>query len=184
MKSSALLSLFVLSLLSSACSGSRLRYELPPPPPLEEQRTVELDPSEAARDEGQRFIEARATILGFFDALNSGNTDAALDFLSQETRLLLEAWSDGDANVALSSGRLQQDAEVYDFDPASLFVVAQPTRFDDDVAGEVDSETARRKEVHVTGADGEQRRVVLILEGDQWRIHQPRLPTERLSPVQ
>jgi hypothetical protein len=96
----------------------------------------------------------------------------------------LDTWADGDGVAALQLGRIEQDAESYTFDPRVLFAVENPVQFSDDPQEGTDTESARRKEIHVLDADGTSRRIVLIQEGDQWVIHQPRIPMERLSPTQ
>jgi hypothetical protein len=167
--------------LATACGGTSLRYELPPPVPPDERSVVTLDPSEQERNEAARFLEARSSVLAFYDALQRADFDAAFALLSNETRILLDTWAEGDGVAALRVGRLAQAAETYDFDPRDLFAVADPVRFADEPEEGTDTESARRKEIHVFDADGTDRRIVLILEGDQWVIHQPRIPVERLS---
>ncbi|MBU6162259.1 MAG: hypothetical protein KGO50_14175 [Myxococcales bacterium] len=168
----------------TACGGTSLRYELPPPVPPEERNTVTLDPSEQERNEATRFLDARSAVLAFYDALQQADYEAAFARLSLETQLLFDTWAEGDGVTALRLGQLRQDAESYTFDPKVLFAVANPVEFSDDPEEGVDTESARRKEIHVRDADGTSRRIVLIQEGDQWVIHQPRIPMERLSPVQ
>jgi hypothetical protein len=170
-------------LLLTACSGTALRYELPPPVPPDERNAVTLDPSAQERNEAGRFLDARSAVLAFYDALQREDFDAAFDRLSNETQLLLNTWADGDGVSTLRLGLLEQDTESYEFDPRTLFVVENPVQFSDEPAEGTDTESARRKEIHVLDADGTTRRIVLILEGDQWVIHQPRIPTERLSPA-
>lgn len=174
----------VLLLLVTACGGTSLRYELPPPVPPEERNTANLDPSEQERNEATRFSDARSAVLAFYDAIQREDYPDAFARLSHETQLLFDTWADGDGVTALQLGRLQQDAESYTFDPRVLFAVENPVQFSDEPQEGTDTESARRKEIHVRDADGTSRRIVLIQEGDQWVIHQPRIPMERLSPTQ
>lgn len=166
--------------LSVAGCGAR-NYQLPPVPEASERVEAQLDPTVQELREVERFNEARRTILALYAALQAGDGAEAWEFLSNETRLLLDEWSDGQGDRALTDGRLVRDGQSYTFDPVTLFLLPDPIGFEDDREGEQQSETARRKEVFLVDAADHSRRVVVILEADQWRIHMPRIDLDYLT---
>jgi hypothetical protein len=179
-----LLSVLLLALVLGSCGGSRIAYRLPLPPGQDAARTVSLDPTAQALQETERFQTARRALLDWYDAMAREDVQAAWERLSFETRLLLDDWSGGQGDVALRTGVLERQGQRWSFDPLDLLAARQPERIVDDVPGQSQQETARRKELFLQLAGGEVRRVVMILEADQWRIHSPRIPTDRLTLLQ
>lgn len=120
-----------------------------------------------------RFYAAQAALRAFYTALASGDGDTAFSLLSHETRLLLDHGSEGDGEAALIEGRVTIDGTEWTFDPVGLFVGPSPVDWRDTMPGESESESARRKEIFVVSSDDSVRRVVMIFEGDAWRVHAP-----------
>lgn len=178
---SILLSTFVAA-LALACGPSI--YDLPAPPSDDERRTVSLDPTERRQADGEAYVAARATTLALYQALSNEDWSTAWDLLSNETRLLLDTGSNGRGVEALAEGRIALEGNTWAFDPVEVFLLPGMVRFDDQVEGEAENETARRKEIWVADRDGNQRRVVVIREGDLWRVHVPRVPVERMQRVE
>lgn len=156
-------------------------YQLPAPP--EETHSVALDPTADAAADEALYIEARRTVLGLYERLSQQRWSEAWELLSNETRLLLDEGSNQQGEAALSSGEVDLDGRRYSFDPVDLFVVSGLTAIDDEFDGETQHETDRRREVFATGEGGTVRKIVVIREGDSWRVHLPLWPTERLSPM-
>jgi hypothetical protein len=161
----------------AACGGI---YTLPEAPAEEERATVHLDPAAEEREAAARYTEARRTLVALYEALGGSRWTDAIELLSIESRLLLSAGGSGNAAESLENGVLTIDGSDYRFDPIDLLLMHTPDAMEDSVPGESESETARRKEVFLVTAE-EARRVVLILEADQWRVHLRRLPIERLD---
>jgi hypothetical protein len=175
-----LLYLIMLTLAVTGCGGRT--YQLPPVPDEAERTHAQLDPTVEELQELERFNEARRTVLALYAALQDSNGAQAWELLSNETRLLLDEWSDGQGDQALISGSLVRDGQAYSFDPLELFLLLDPVAFEDDMAGEQQSETARRKEIFLVDAADRARRVVVIMEADQWRVHMPRVDLDYLTP--
>ncbi len=173
--------LFVSVFLVTACGGSV--YHLPDAPPEEARRAVSLDPTVEEQMNMDLFNEARRTVLSLYQALGAGDGERAYGLLSNETRLLLDEWSGGQGEVALAEGMLSRDGEQWAIDPVSLLLVADPVRFDDSMDGQTESETSRRKEIFITSGSDEVRRVVVILEAEEWKVHMLRIPQTALTPL-
>lgn len=169
--------LLVLPFVSVACGGV---YELPPPPPVSDRGPVALDPSEEQRLDGERYLAARRAVVALYAALDSQDWETAAGLLSNETRLLLTGGGNGRPEDALAAGTVTVDGTTYRFDPVTLFLLPDPTGFEDDIEGEEQHETARRKELFVVNVEG-YRSVVVIEEGGAWRLHLRSWPMEHLS---
>lgn len=172
----------VVAVLAAACGPSI--YDLPQPPEEDQRRTVNLDPTARREADGAAWVDARAATLSLYQALSDEAWDDAWELLSNETRVLLDTGSDGNGVDALAEGRIELDGVMWSFDPVEVFVLPGMVRFDDDVEGEAENETERRKEIWVSDREGRQRRVVVIREGDVWRVHMPRIPIERMQRVE
>jgi hypothetical protein len=83
----------------------------------------------------------------------------------------------------LGEGRLELGGASYSFDPIDLFLMEDPEQMEDAVVGEAEAESSRRKDVFLVSGD-ETRRVVLLNEADEWRVHVRRLPLSRLTLVE
>ena len=164
----------------AACGGI---YTLPEAPAEADRAPVNLDPAAEERESAARYTEARRSLVALYEALGGERWSDAVELLSVETRLLFSEGGDGDAAESLSSGVLSLNGDEYAFDPIDLLLMHSPETMEDSVPSETESETARRKEVFLIAAE-ETRRVVLILEADQWRVHLRRLPLERLERVE
>lgn len=163
--------------LTIACGGV---YQLPPPPPAELQGPVTLDPSEEERLGAARFEEARRAVLSLYEALGAERWADAVSMLSQETRLLLSSGGSASAEQALAAGVVTVDGQSYGFDPVALFLLPGVERFEDEYEDEEEAETGRRKEIFLVAGE-EVRKVVLIDEAGQWRLHMRRWPIDRLQ---
>lgn len=163
----------------AGCSASV--YVLPPPGDADDAPRS-LDPAADAEAETLRFYAAQAALRAFYTALAAEDAETAWSLLSNETRLLLDHGSDGDGETALLEGRVTIDGTAWTFDPVDLFVVRSPVDWRDTMPGESEIESARRKEIFVVSRDETVRRVVMIYEGDAWRVHAPSWPRERLVP--
>jgi hypothetical protein len=144
---------------------------------------VELDPTRDAAADEALYVEARRAVMALYERLGQARWDEAWEMLSNETRLLLDSGADGRGEEALAAGRVSIDGREYAFDAVDLFVIDGFSAMDDDAVGETQHETDRRREVFVSGSGGTVRRVVVILEGDSWRVHLPHWPMERLTPA-
>ena len=158
-------------------------YEIPAPPPEEEWTDRQLDPSAEEEASAERYAEARRAVLALYEALQEGDYEAAYYMLSNETRILLDTYGGGVGDEALANGLLEVDGTTYAFDPVDLLLMPEPASFEDSVRGEEENETSRRKEIFIFDADEAYRRVVVIREADEWVIHAPRVPTDRLDVV-
>jgi hypothetical protein len=141
---------------------------------------VHLDPASEQRESDARYTEARRTLVSLYETLGGERWEDAVDLLSVETRLLLSAGGTGNAAESLAAGTLTIGEVDYRFDPTDLLLMHDPDAMEDSVVGETESETSRRKEVFLVNAE-ETRRVVLIQEADQWRVHLRRIPADRLD---
>lgn len=176
-----ILLLLIPAFFMAACGGSA--YHLPDAPPEDARRVVSLDPTVEEQASIDMFNAARRTVLALYQALGADDGEAAYALLSNETRLLLDEWSGGQGEVALSDGQLSRNGEQWSFDPVELLLIDDPIRFDDTMDGQSESETARRKEIFITAGNDEVRRVVVILEADQWKVHMLRIPQTALTPL-
>ena len=138
-----------------------------------------LDPAEEDRRAAERFAETRRVVLELYEAFEAEAWVAAVEILSNETRILLAGGANEGAADALATGQVVLDGDAYRIDPVELFLLADPDGFEDTVEGEQENETSRRKEIFIVSGEVE-RRVVLIEEGGAWRVHLRRLPIERL----
>lgn len=170
----------LLAVALGACSGV---YELPDPPPEDERASVQIDPAAEERESAARYIDARRTLVALYEALGAESWDDAIALVSTETRLLLSDGGGGDAAETLAVGRLTVGGRTYGFEPIDLLLLRDPDGMEDSVVGESENETPRRKELFLVSAE-ETRRVVLILEADQWVVHFRRLPVDRLDRIE
>ena len=166
-------------LLASACSGPL--YQLPEPLAVEQARDISMDRAAERERDAARFVDARRAMLGLYESLGAEDWDAAVAHLSQETRVLLSAGGEGDAATTLATGELVLGGTLYSFAPIDLLLMDAPQEMLDVLPGAQDVETDRRKVIHLMRQDGETRAVVMILEGDAWRVHVPAMPRERVT---
>ncbi|MCB9531085.1 MAG: hypothetical protein H6698_01550 [Myxococcales bacterium] len=157
-------------------------YRLPDPPPREAWAHVEIDPSAARVQSDEAFTAARRVLVSLYEAAGAGEWATFAEGLSAETRVTLGGGNAANAESALAAGRVTVGGREWAFEPIGLLLPPNPTGFSDTRAGEHEEESARRKEVFVESGD-EARRVVMIWEGDAWRVHVPRLRTSDLAPV-
>ena len=177
--SRTLIALFATLWVSSACSGPL--YQLPEPLAESEARDISMDRSAERERDAARFVEARRARLSLYEALGASVWDAAAALLSQETRVLLSGGGAGDVATALATGQLVLNNTRYSFDPVDLLLMDAPQEMLDNLPGEEDVETDRRKVIHLMNRDGDTRAVVLIFEGSAWRVHVPAMPRERVT---
>ena len=116
-------------------------YDLPDPPPESERASVALDPAEEHRQDGERYVAARRSLLELYEALDGERWDDATELLSTETQLLLSSGGSGDAAAALAAGQVTVSGESYAFDPVNLFLLANPDASEDSWEGEEENET-------------------------------------------
>ncbi len=171
------ISVLVLPFVLVACTRV---YTLPEAPPEDQRVSVQVDPAQEERESAARYLEARRTLVALYEAFGVDDWERAASLLSVETRLLLSAGGDGAAETALASGTLQLNGASYEFDPIDLFLMESPEAMEDSVVGEDETESSRRKVVFLVNGD-EVRRVVLVHEADEWRVHVRRLPLARLT---
>lgn len=174
------ISVVVIPLLLVACTQV---YTLPEAPPLDQRVSVHVDPAQEERESAARYLEARRTLVSLYEAFGAEDWARATELLSVETRLLLSAGGDGNPETSLASGRLILDGASFRFDPTDLFLMENPEEMEDWIAGEEEVESSRRKEVFLRNGE-EVRRVVLVNEADEWRVHVRRLPLSRLTLVE
>lgn len=174
------LSLILAMLLAGlgACRGAV--YVLPDPVAPELARDVSTDPAEERTRDAERYLEARQTILALYDALANGRWDEAAELVSSETAVLLSEGGQASARETLASGTLTLGERSYLFDPVELLLLPGVRSMDDAPPEGVDEESERRKVVHLISEDG-RRAVVVIREGDAWRLHMPTLPEGRVE---
>lgn len=156
--------------LASACSSL---YSLPTPPAAGEWTQTSLVPGQDDRDDAGRYIAARTAVLKLYQALSDEDWDAAWDLLSSETQNFLDyVAADGDGKATLARGRLKfPGGEEVDFEPVTLFLVKDMRKLEDDHAETAQAETANRKELFAFSAEDDIKKIVVIFEGGQWKIH-------------
>ena len=173
------LTIVAVSGLAAACGGPI--YELPAPPPPEEQRAVSLSPTEQRELDATRFLAAQATILSLYEALGNEQWADARALLSQETCATLGGGSSTSCEASLASGIVELAGTRYTFDAVELLLQPNVRDIADTRTGEDDVENARRVVAHLTDRDGDHCAVVLIYEGDRWVVHSPTLPSGALD---
>ena len=159
-----------------ACRGAV--YVLPDPVAPELTRDVSTDPAEERTRDAERYLEARQTILGLYDALANGRWDEAAELVSSETAVLLSEGGQTSAGETLASGTLTLGGAATS---STLWALAP--------AGFARWMTLRqRASTRVRPAKGRpphleegRRSVVVIREGDAWRLHIPTLPEGRVE---
>lgn len=165
--------------LVAACGGGLT--ELPDPPPQAEWAPVTLDRTAAEDQAADRFQDARRALNAAYLAWAGGDRAAFWEHLSFETRALLDELGGGDGLSVLTSGVLVDGDTTYEVDPLALFLPTDPMGMT-----EPDDATAagpRRVEIDIADSLGQTHRVVLIYEGDAWRLHRPRIALDGLTPV-
>lgn len=155
----------------AGCGSSA--YQLPKPPPADEQRDVAADPAAQAEQRRARYLEARAALLKLYSALTKERFEEAEQLLSQQTRDFLAYGNEtGDPSTALSSGQLVlPDGRKVTFDPVQLLLGGKIQKIADTLEGVEEHETRRRRELFVFDPEGEPHKVVMIVEGGQWVLH-------------
>jgi hypothetical protein len=173
--------LLLLALALPACG--RGLYDLPDPPPRDEWRRHSLDPAEDEARSHQAFLAAQGSVLAFLEAMRESRWEAAYEVLSNETRILLDDLSpNGRGETVLAEGRVVREGAEYRLDPVDLFVIADLDALLDEMPGEREQETYRRKEIWARSSAGDVRRLVLIYEDDAWRLHRPTIALTPGSP--
>ncbi len=168
------------ALTTTACGPSI--YTLPEPPPKDQW--VDLNATEEESDEVRvrRFLDAKRVAISTYAALQNRDWKTALEHMSQETRAFLQtASADNDPAAALERGELHIDGQPVAFVPVEDFFIADLEDLRDDIKGETESETLKRKEIYAIGQDGKARKVIFILEAGAWRFHSPFVRTPFLS---
>ncbi len=176
----ALATAIALTALSAACGPSI--YTLPDPPPKDEW--VDLQATEEESDEVRvrRFLDAKRVAISTYAALQSRDWDTALENMSQETRAFLQdASGNNDPASALERGELLVGDQTVTFDPVTDFFIDGLEDLRDEVSGQTESETLKRKEIYAVGRDGKARKVIFIVEGGAWRFHSPFIRTPTFS---
>lgn len=164
-------------LSASACHRVSL-YELPPPPPVEERKSVSLIPGEEKRDDEARYLEVRAATLELFNLLSTKRYEEATQRLSAETLDFLRTIG-GKKNPAdvLVAGELHRpDGSKVAFDPVVMLVAEDVSKLSDSVDGLEEHETNERKEIFATLPSGQLQKIVLITERGKWVLHRTRIP--------
>lgn len=164
-----------LAFLTSSC-GLGL-YDLPQPPPRETWTTVSLVPGQDDKDAAARYIEARGAILRLYQALNEKNWDVAWTLLSSETQEMLNFGSpDGEGERALELGTITfPGGETVSFDPVALFVGVDLQTLADVHEGSEEAETVNRKEIFATTRAQKVKRIVVIFEMGEWKVHRTKI---------
>ncbi len=159
-----------------ACAPSI--YTLPPPPPEAEWAAVSLVPGEDEKASQRRYIDARAAALELYAALKSKRWGEVWQQLSSETQAALAfAHPTQDGQAALSEGVLvYQDGARVAFDPMDAWMVPDLKTFEDQLPGEQEAESDTRKEIFAVDRDGHHRKMIMILEAGEWKLHKTRLP--------
>ena len=172
-----------LGALSGACGGAL--YELPPPVPESAREDVSLIPGEDDRARERDYLEARAAILKLYQYLSSKRFKEALELMSEGTIEFLTFTSSKpsspDAPVTtLAEGRLvMRDGQVILFDPVALLLAKDVSKLEDELPGQKEQETSRRKEIFAVEEDGQIRKIVVIKEAGRWVIHKTSAPQAR-----
>ena len=174
---SLLLSLAVL--FSSSCA-SRSLYEIPPPPPESERKTISLIPGEEARQAERDYLQARSAVIQLNAYLRSKRYEESLSLMSQETQAMLEFLSPSPAAkkpalATLIEGKIKVRGKIREVDPAAMLLAGDLTQIKDAVDGQEEQETQRRKELFAMQPDGSIRKIVMIKEGGQWVLHRTKL---------
>jgi len=160
-------------------------YTLPDAPPRESWVDLDAPDEEDEQEKLRRFLDAKRTAITVYSAMQKGDWDTVVDNMSQETRAFLEDGSGGaGAKVALESGELDIAGQQITFDPATDFFIDDLQQIEDTLAGQVENETKRRKELFVINKSGEARKVLFIYEGDKWVFHSPFLRTPKIAVPQ
>src|SRR5690606_24493009 len=155
-------------------------YELTPPPPKDEWVDVNAVEEEDEEAKVRRFLDAKRAAIKVYGALQQGDWDTALENMSQETRSFLEDASGGEgAAVTLERRELLVSGQQVPFDPIADFFISDLADIRDEVPGQEEAETPRRKELYAVSREGEARKVLFIYEADRWVFHSPfvRTPT-------
>lgn len=173
-----LVSLFVAPALA-ACS-SRSLYEIPPPPPEKERKTISLIPGEEERQAERDYLQARSAVIQLNSYLKSKRFEESLKLMSQETQAMLEFLSPSPkakqpALATLIEGKISIRGQIRDIDPAAMLLASDLTQIKDAVDGKEEQETQRRKELFALQPDGSIRKIVMIKEGGQWVLHRTSL---------
>lgn len=166
------------------CSGCATRlYELPPPPPENEKRSVSLIPGEEERKREQDYKDARAALIDLNGLLATKRYEEALEKMSQETRTMLEFVSpDKDAKrpavETLATGKFVIDGETWQLEPATALIAEDLSQLSDSVEGVVEQESNRRKEIFAAVPDGGYKKIVMLKEGGVWVLHRTKIEVE------
>jgi len=170
----------VLSLWLAACGPSL--YDLPVAPPKDEwvdsQDAVEEDEEVLVR----RFLDSKRAAITVYGALQSKDWDKALDQMSQETQNFLESSApDGVAATALETGTLMVNGKEESFDVVGDFFVTNLEDIVDDLEGQAENETTKRKELYALSRDGQARKLIFIFEAGAWKFHSPFIRAPRIE---
>ena len=154
-------------------TGCNSLYALPDPPAAGDWSETSLVPGQDDRDEAGRYIEARTAVLKLYQALTDEEWDTAWELLSAETQNFLDYVSaDGNGKQALATGRLKfPGGEEVDFEPVALFLVKDMRKLEDDNGDVSQAETANRKELFAFSAEDDAKKIVVIYEAGEWKIH-------------
>jgi hypothetical protein len=153
-----------------ACGGSP--YYLPAPSQVE-QRDAAVDPSEQAKQEQSRDLQARTALLELYESLSKERFEDAEQLLSQQTRDFLAYGTEtGDPSTVLSSGTLViPDGRSVEFEPVELLIGGEIQSITDSMDGAQEHETRSRRELFVVDPAGQAHQVVMISEGGRWVLH-------------
>ncbi len=168
----------MLVLLLTACGGGL--YDLPPAPPASEWVSFQEQREESDEERVRRFLDAKRAAIQIYAALAEGRWERAVELMSQETVAFFEDASNGaGAEAVLAAGVLSFGDEQIPFDPLVDLFIADLEDLRDEVEGQVEAETRRRKELFAISRQGQGRKIIMIYERDGWRLHSPfiRTPT-------
>ena len=151
-------------------------YDLPTPPPQAQWTSVSLTPGAEEQRAAKNFLEASAIAMDLFSAFSDENWEDAWALLSEETKSTLNYGNpDGDGINVLKTGQFELAGETgkstFRLEPVRHFFVEELMRFEDEVAGNPESETNRRKEIYALSRSGDNKKVVLIYEAGGWKVH-------------
>lgn len=170
------LELTVLAAILASCGPSI--YDLPVAPPKDEwvdsQDAIEEDEEVRIR----RFLDSKRVAITVYGALQSKDWGKALDQMSQETQNFLENGAgDGVAATALESGVLKLNGKEEPFDVVGDFFVSNLEDIVDELEGQSENETTKRKELYALSRDGQARKIIFIYEAGAWKFHSPFIRT-------
>lgn len=157
-------------------------YTLPDAPPKEEWVKA-LPPQESPEEAAKRYLDAKRSAIQCFAALADEKWTKALSWMTDDSVDLLRNLAvDGNLEASLAAHQLQRDGDVFAFDPVNDVFIAGLTDIRDEFGDQIDDENESTKILYAVGRSGDARRVVVVLENDQWKIKLTQIPIPLLIP--